>query len=315
MLLDSSLVKNLCWHSLIFFIVTALGYLIISGSLYGFYFLRPSISPAPLATQKLRAHFSLTALWAAVRHDVMTSVGSSAIFAVCAAIMTELYTLGYTRLYLTPTAIGGSYSALYILFSLVVVLFLQDTYFYFTHRLAHHPKCYRWMHKSHHHSNNPTPLTAFAFDPAEAFVQALYLMVAVCVLPIHISVLCAVVLVMSLGALTHHFSLRMFRTSAFGRWLGSWMVGPMHHWFHHRKHTQHYSLYFTFWDRVLGTHSDDYEALLEPVVAVLSTEECVKEEHVKEAGEAVTPLAIAPSPQPPSPHKTLPFPKRFEKAS
>ncbi|MEL7069648.1 MAG: sterol desaturase family protein [Cyanobacteria bacterium J06581_3] len=296
------LLQNLCRHSLIFFGVTALGYLTISGSLYALVFLRPTSKSAPLATKKLKENLSLSTLWASVRHDVVLSLWSSVIFAVCAALMTELYMAGHTRLYLDPAQIGGQYSAWYLAFSLAIAIFLQDTYFYFTHRLAHHPKCYRWMHKGHHHSNNPTPLTAFSFDPAEAFIQAFYLMVAVCVLPMHISVLCAVVLVMSLGALIHHFSIRMFKDSAIGHWLGSWLVGPMHHWFHHRKYTLHYGLYFTFWDKVMGTHCDEYEEILEP-----PTLEPVLEKAM---------LAIARMPQNKTARsKTLPFPTPFKKAS
>jgi len=271
----SSLIREpyweMCWdfcqHSLIFFIVTALGYLTISGSLYALFFLRRSTKAQPIATKQLIEERSIDKVWTAVRHDVVLSLWSSAIFAICASIMTTVYTLGYTRLYLDPT----ERSLAYVAFSLCLVIFLQDTYFYFTHRLAHHPKCYRWLHKGHHHSNNPTPLTAFSFDPGEALLQALYLMAAVCFIPMHISVLCAVVLVMSLGALIHHFSLRMFPDSAFGQWLGSWMVGPMHHWFHHRKYNAHYGLYFTFWDKLLGTHRDGYESLLEPQTVVLKS--------------------------------------------
>lgn len=264
----SSLAPKMCWdlgwHSLIFFVVTALGYLAISGSLYGLFFLRNSAKVQPIATKHLRKERSVGKIWAAVRHDVILSLWSSAIFAICASIMMTVYTLGYTRLYLDP----AKYSLWYVAFSFCLVICLQDTYFYFTHRLAHHPQCYRWLHKGHHQSNNPTPLTAFSFDPGEALLQALYIMAAVCLIPMHISVLCAVVLMMSLGALIHHFSLRMFTDSALGQWLGSWMVGPMHHWFHHRKYNVHYGLYFTFWDKLLGTHQEGYESLLEPQTVI-----------------------------------------------
>ncbi|MEO1620926.1 MAG: sterol desaturase family protein [Cyanobacteria bacterium J06632_3] len=251
--------------------MTVLGYVFISGSLYGFFFRKRTQVAIDYAAQSLESRRvgeervvegwrdRVKRIWADIRHDVMLSVWSSAIFAVCASAMTTAYVLGYTRLYLDPEQHGLWYT----FFSLCLVIFLQDTYFYFTHRLAHHPKCYRWLHRGHHRSNNPTPFTAFSFDPGEALLQAIYLMAAVCLIPMHISVLCAVVLVMSLGALIHHFSLRMFSDSAFGRWLGSWMVGPMHHWFHHRKYTVHYGLYFTFWDKLLGTHHHGYEAVLD----------------------------------------------------
>ncbi|MEL6552346.1 MAG: sterol desaturase family protein [Cyanobacteria bacterium J06621_11] len=274
-----------------------MGYLIVSGSLYGFFFLRRTSSFEPIATKHLKEDRSIRKVWTAIRHDVVLSLWSSAIFAICAAIMTSVYELGYTRLYLE----SDRYSGWYIAFSLGLVIFLQDTYFYFTHRLAHHPKCYRWLHKGHHHSNNPTPLTAFSFDPGEALLQAIYLMAAVCLIPMHITVLCAVVLVMTLGALIHHFSLRMFQPSALGSWLGSWMVGPMHHWFHHRKYNVHYGLYFTFWDKLLGTHHHGYEDILQPQQITLETKPALTIEQ-----------SVEPSKRQ---NKTIPFPIPLKKAS
>lgn len=241
----SLLVKDLCRHSLFFSLFTLLGYLVIAGGLYAAFFRDRTTRAALRATH----------------NDIILSIWSSIIFGICAAITTSAYNLGLTRLYLDPY----QHSLGYIAFSLALVIFLQDTYFYFTHRLAHHPKLYKWLHQGHHHSKNPTPLTGFAFDPAEALIQSIYLMAVVCIIPMHISVLCAVMLVMSLGATVHHCSLRMFSSSPFGRWLGSWMVGPMHHWYHHRRFTQHYALYFTFWDRLLGTQNDSYENELSPI--------------------------------------------------
>ena len=219
--------------------------------------------------------------------------------------MTTVYQLGYTRLYLQPEQYGLGYLG----FSLVLVLILQDTYFYFTHRLSHHPRCYRWLHQGHHHSKNPTPWTAFAFDPAEAMVQAIYLIGVTVIIPMHLSVLIAVVLVMTLGALIHHFGLRLFKASAIGNWLGSWLVGPTHHWLHHRKYTVHYSLYFTFWDRVLGTQYPGYEDVLSPRPPVA-------EEKIVPSAK-VAPIETAPVETAPAAlsSKTVPFPVPFKKAS
>ncbi len=200
--------------------------------------------------------------------------------------MTAAYKIGYTRIYLQPQ----QHSLWYLGFSLVFVIALQDTYFYFTHRLSHHPKCYKWLHSGHHHSKDPTPWTAFAFDPAEAMIQSIYLIGITLWLPLHLSVLVALIMVMTMGALIHHFGVRLFESSAFGEWLGSWMVGCTHHWLHHRKYTVHYSLYFTFWDKVLGTQYEGYENILSP-----------KAEPTKL--EAVLP------------GKTIPFPVPFKKAS
>ncbi|MEL6455686.1 MAG: sterol desaturase family protein [Cyanobacteria bacterium J06623_5] len=335
-----------------FFIITVLGYIAAAGSLYWLLFGRQSsvvASAAPSVLWLQQKSGSLEpqvpptqsdeswktawkATWKAVRHDVMLSIWSSGIFAVCASVMTSLYVLGYTRLYMTPEKYGFAYLG----FSLLMVIFLQDTYFYFTHRLAHHPKCYRWLHRGHHHSNNPTPWTAFAFDPAEALVQALYLMGAVCLIPMHISVLCAVVLVMTMGALFHHISLRLFSASAFGDWLGSWIVGPTHHWFHHRRYTVHYGLYFTFWDRLLGTHTSGYADILSPEKSSLAFGEAEvsgaeaseaeasgseaselktseAESSARDAGMVRTPPVLTALPS--SEAKTVPFSSPLKKAS
>ena len=278
-------VKTISWHSLVFFIFTVIGYFAAAGGLYAFYRLRPSSRFALSTANKTPAK-----IWNSIRNDVILSVLSSSIFALCAALMMSAFEQGYTRLY----SQSDRYGLWYLGVSLVLVILLQDAYFYFTHRLAHHPKCYKWLHQGHHHFKNPTPWTAFSFDPAEALIQAIYLMGVVFVIPMHVSVLCAVVLVMTLGALIHHVGFRLFEASAFGKWLGSWMVGPLHHWMHHRKYTAHYSLYFTFWDKVMGTQQDGYEEILDrlsvrEVVAIAAT---TPKEMEKSSSATVVPLPM-----------------------
>ncbi|MEL6814425.1 MAG: sterol desaturase family protein, partial [Cyanobacteria bacterium J06598_3] len=225
------------------------------------------------------AKLSWREIWPSIRSDVTLSILSSGIFAVCAALMTTAYTLGYTRLYVDPEQHG----LWYIGASFLLVLILQDAYFYFTHRLSHHPKCYKWLHQGHHQSKNPTPWTAFAFDPAESMIQAIYLIGVTIFIPMHLFVLVAVVMVMTMGALFHHFGVRLFDDSPLGKWMGSWIVGTTHHWLHHRKYTVHYGLYFTFWDRLLGTHFPGYATVLSPKERVGKSATSSVEESLLEA--------------------------------
>ena len=287
------LANELCQYSLIFFIVTATGYLTAAGSLYWALFLRPT---SQFASHQKRPQ-TLSDIWLSIRRDIALSILSSGIFAICAAVMTVAYQAGYTRIYMQPQQYGYGYLA----FSLVCLVVLQDAYFYFTHRLSHHPKCYRWLHSGHHHSKNPTPWTAFAFDPAEAMIQAIYLIGATILIPIHLSVLIALVIVMTMGALIHHFGVRLFEDTAFGKWLGSWMVGCTHHWLHHRQYTAHYSLYFTFWDKILGTQYEGYESVLTPSVKLSVVDGTVAEGAGIKEDKAQK--------------KTLPFPIPFNQAS
>jgi sterol desaturase/sphingolipid hydroxylase (fatty acid hydroxylase superfamily) len=159
-----------------------------------------------------------------------------------------------TRLYDDPQRFGWWYLGV----SYALVLLLQDTSFYFSHRLFHHPRLYRWFHASHHQSRQPTPWTSFAFDTPEAVFQAGFLLVIVMTLPLHWGTLVAVLATMSSWAVINHLGLERLPVSFPHAWLGRWFIGPAHHALHHRQPRVHYGLYFTFWDRWLGTEHPGY---------------------------------------------------------
>ena len=61
------------------------------------------------------------------------------------------------------------YSWSWFITSILLTILLHDTYFYWTHRWMHRPAIFKWMHRIHHQSNNPSPWAAFAFSPWAAF--------------------------------------------------------------------------------------------------------------------------------------------------
>jgi sterol desaturase/sphingolipid hydroxylase (fatty acid hydroxylase superfamily) len=73
----------------------------------------------------------------------------------------------YTQLYSQISERGWLYY--FALFP--VLFFIHDTYFYWIHRLMHHPVLFRWFHLVHHRSTNPSPWAAYAFHPLEAFLE------------------------------------------------------------------------------------------------------------------------------------------------
>lgn len=194
-------------------------------------------------------------LGSAIRRDAELSVLSAAIFALCAALIMSGYDRGTTLLYADLHRYGGWYPPV----SFMAVLVLQDTYFYFTHRLFHRPKCFKWLHRGHHRSGDPTPWTSFAFDPPEAIVQALFFVGVVFLVPLHFITLIAALMAMTVWSVLTHLGYELFPASFPRHWLGKWLIGTTHHSLHHRKHTVHYGLYFTVWDRLLGTHDPNYE--------------------------------------------------------
>ncbi|HEY9832817.1 MAG TPA: sterol desaturase family protein [Stenomitos sp.] len=176
--------------------------------------------------------------------------------------MMSEYNLGVTRLYTDPR----QYGLWYLGVSFVGVLILQDTYFYFMHRMFHHPLLLKWLHQGHHRSGDPTPWTSFAFDLPEAVIQALFFVSVIFVIPLHFITLLAVLMTMTVWSVLNHLGFELFPSSFPRHWLGRWLIGSTHHSIHHRKYTVHYGLYFTFWDKLLGTHDPNYESEFDSVL-------------------------------------------------
>lgn len=193
--------------------------------------------------------------WRLIQHDIKLSIISAGIFALAAAFIMSGYGWGITRLY----SHSYQYGLWYLGVSYAAVLLLQDTYFYFTHRLFHHSSLFAWLHQGHHQSRYPTPWTSFAFDPLEAVVQSLFLIGIVFIIPLHFITVIAILITMTVWAVLNHLGLDRLPLSFPHHWLGKWFIGPAHHSIHHLKYTVHYGLYFTFWDKLLDTQDPNYE--------------------------------------------------------
>ncbi len=194
-----------------------------------------------------------------IKHDIQLSLLATAILAFCAASVMVGYDLGVTRLY----SDWNYYGLWYLGLSFVSILLLQDTCFYFIHRLFHHPLLFKHLHSGHHYSTPPTPWTSFALDPPEVLVQGLFLVVVVFIVPLHFIVLASLLLTMTFWAVVNHLGLELFDSSLVRHWLGKWFIGSTYHSIHHRKYTVHYGLYFTFWDRLLDTYDSNYKSKLD----------------------------------------------------
>jgi lathosterol oxidase len=240
------------FYGIAFFGIILVRYFLVAGGTYLFFYspLSPSFTDRNPRNQ--------SPSWHSIQRDIYLSVLSTGVFALAAALIMSEYSWGITRLY----SHYQQYGVWYVGFSYGAVLILQDTYFYFTHRLFHHPRLFRWFHQGHHRSRYPTPWTSFAFDPLEAIVQSLFLIGVVFIIPLHFVTLLAVLTTMTAWAVLNHLGLDRLPLSFPHHWLGRWLIGPAHHSIHHLKYTVHYGLYFTFWDTLLGTHDPSYSRTL-----------------------------------------------------
>ncbi len=147
--------------------------------------------------------------------------------------------------------------------TLVLMIVAHDAYFYWTHRAMHHPRLFRFFHRTHHRSHTPTPWAAYAFDWPEAVVQAVFLPLFLLFVPVHGVVLLVFLTHMILRNVMGHAGVELFPCGWAGsRWLG-WITATVHHDQHHATSRWSYGLYFRWWDRMMGTEHPDYVGAFE----------------------------------------------------
>lgn len=195
----------------------------------------------------------------AVASEIRWSLWSSFIYAAPAAVVFELWRLGHTAVYLDIDA----YPLWYIPASILVYLFLHDTWFYWTHRLMHHRRLFPVIHRVHHQSRPPTPFAAFSFHPYESIIGAFFLPLLAMWIPIHVGAILFILTLMTLAAVFNHCGWEIFPKWWLRSWPGRNLITAAHHDLHHKNPRTNYGLYFRFWDRVMGTDrmESEYEFL------------------------------------------------------
>lgn len=182
-------------------------------------------------------------------HEIRYSLLSTPIYAFPAAVALEAWKAGGTRLYLDPTA----YPLWWLPVSFALLLIVQDAHYYWTHRLLHDRRLFRWAHAAHHRARDPSPFASFAFDPAEAALTAWLLPALAFVIPLNIWMLAVMLTVMTATAVMNHCGWEVWPDRWVRGRIGSQLITATHHSRHHTHMKTNYGLYFRWWDRVCGT--------------------------------------------------------------
>ena len=199
--------------------------------------------------------------WRQYRHELVYSALTLVVFGLSGGLF--LYD-SYSSITLMYSHVG-MYGWGYFCFSVVVIFLLHDTYFYWGHRMMHIPVLYPYFHKGHHRSVAPTPWSTWAFMPLEAVVQTAFVPLVVFILPLHYSVIVVFYAGMFLRSLVGHTGFEVYpRFVVTNKWF-RWIATVSHHDMHHRYFHYNYALYFTWWDRWMGTLHPEYQQKVEEV--------------------------------------------------
>lgn len=197
-----------------------------------------------------------------IRHEILWSISSIAIYAITTLGLIVAWRMGaFPKLYLNPFQKGIGY----LLVSLVLVILIQDVYFYAVHRLLHTRKLIRF-HGIHHRSKVPTPFVMYTFHPVEAMLHFVRLPIMLMLFPV-----CPLVLLVAEGFISNVINVYS-HTNHEPRFLRH--IKKLHGWtsatstyhdLHHAKIRGNYGFYFKVWDRLFNTMIPETEQRIDEV--------------------------------------------------
>ena len=190
------------------------------------------------------------------QREIIFSVITIAIFSVIPFVFLGNDAIRKHTTYYTSVQ---QHSQLYFWLAFPLMLLIHDTYFYWTHRLMHHPKLFPLFHLLHHKSTNPSPWAAFAFHPLEAIVEVGIFIVFLYSIPIMQIHLFFFFLFMMLYNVYGHLGWELYPKNFQRSTIGKWINTSINHNQHHQYFKGNYGLYFLWWDRWMGTIRQDYD--------------------------------------------------------
>jgi sterol desaturase/sphingolipid hydroxylase (fatty acid hydroxylase superfamily) len=150
---------------------------------------------------------------------------------------------------------------------LAAIIIAHDAYFYWAHRTMHHPRLFKYFHRAHHRSITPTPWAAYSFAVPEAFVMFLFAPIWLFFVPtpgwVMFTWLNFQIIRNAMGHAGFEFFPRWWLSSPLTRWINT----TVHHDLHHNGgFNSNYGLYFTWWDKWMGTEHPKYRQKFDEVV-------------------------------------------------
>ena len=198
------------------------------------------------------------------RREFRQSVETIFVFSLVNLLTFAMFRAGWI-----PVSRGTPDIAL-MLAQIAAMVVMHDAWFYWMHRTLHLKALFRRAHHAHHLSRTPTSWAAYSFAPIEAVFESIYIPVMFVIVS-HVAPIQPWALFIFLG---HQIARNAIGHSGFElAWPGftrspltGWLTTTTHHDLHHTEGRYNFGLYFTWWDRMMGTEHPKYHERFETVV-------------------------------------------------
>ena len=178
-----------------------------------------------------------------VAKEISVALTGIPVVATLTSVMYYLHWLGYGKLYTDY----NEYGTLFFIGSIIFFLLFTDCLIFWIHYVLHWKFLYTHFHATHHLFKYPSPFSAIAFDPFDGFFQSFPYHLYTFLFPFW-----------NWGYLMMFVFVQVWTVSIHDRvsfcGVDGWINGSAHHKGHHFFFKYNYGQYFTFWDRIMGTH-------------------------------------------------------------
>lgn len=194
-----------------------------------------------------------------MRREIKNAFFTLTVGALFSSIVIYASTKGYTQIYSS----FWDYP-IWSCCCFFVLLLIDDAWFYWIHRLLHHPKLYRLIHEEHHKSIDVSPFTTLSFHAVEPFLLSLWILPIAFFFPVYAPALGILQLWGFLDNLKSHLGYELY-PSWWNRSFLRFLTSSTYHNLHHSHFEGNYGVHFRFWDRFLGTEFPQYELIYEDI--------------------------------------------------
>jgi sterol desaturase/sphingolipid hydroxylase (fatty acid hydroxylase superfamily) len=205
-----------------------------------------------LASRRIPTRFDFGS--AQVRREVLNTLLTLLLGTVSAVAIVALFRAGLTKL-----STGDDWPWWQSGLALAGLLVFNDAWFYWWHRLLHHPRLFKHVHAVHHRSVDVNPFTSYSFHAAEGFILGAWAIPMALLVPMSMQVLMVAQVVGLLNNIVSHLGYELLPKWWLQAPLLKWTSSATYHSLHHSQFNGNYGLLFRFWDRLMGTELPAYE--------------------------------------------------------
>lgn len=186
--------------------------------------------------------------WLTLRHEMTWSALN---LSITALVLNQVFTWLTAQGWMTTNPEPASWYV--VLAEFALFFFVFDLYFYLLHRLMHVEPIYTWVHRTHHRSTAPNPLSSSSMSPVEGIITGLSIPAFLAVFTVHDTSMMFILPFATLMGLYVHCGYEIVPRWWYHNPLTSWFITPMFHDQHHQYVQCNYGGFTTLWDRAFGT--------------------------------------------------------------